>query len=592
MKTVSEEYAESMAQPMRNRSYIKATMFIEDPSAVDDGEWEDNGILPYSEYDTVDYPYSYGPSYATLELNRWLLDGKQVIAPDEASGYTPQGYQSALMSDQDGNFLIKPKISRMFAVDHPLHGVSVTFDSRCEEWPTSITVNFYRGGAVVDTKTVTVTEPMVVLTTDQDTVDGVDLIFDAMLPYRRPRVEYVLYGLQMVYGSSEISSVTQEHDVDPLTRRLPQERVTVELLDYEGLYAEDNPLGFFRYVEDKARMRVQHGYTLPSGAVEWLEPDNYLMDGKPVSANDRASFSASGVINTLTDKYYKSKVGTKSLYDMAVGVLRDANLTPTATGGEPWAIDEALKQMHTEAVLPLDTHANCLQLIAHAAGCSLRTDGENVIHMERFRLGAARGKTLAGTVDFNTITEKTLVGSKTSKLKAVTVAVYAYNRAENATKLYEGTTKETVLHAELSNAATDLTIEVAGGTVVSKTVYGRAVDMVLTAGTKTVIINGYALEQSSSIYTLEVNSSGDTDNEVNPLITNTAMAQTLAQHTAEYLALRNTYDLEYRGNPEIETGDAITLQTNYNPAQQALVLTNSLTFNGGLSGTLKVKGLS
>lgn len=592
MKTVSEEYAESMAKPMRNRSYIKATMFIEDPSAVDDGEWKDNGALSYSEYDTVDYPYSYGSSYATLEMNRWLLDGKQKIMPGSASSYTPQGFHSALMSDKNGNFSIKPKISRMFEIDHPLHGISVTFDSRCEEWPTSITVNFYVGGAVVDTKTVTVTEEMVVVTTDRDTVDGVDLIFNTMLPYRRPRVEYVLFGLQMVYGSAAISSVTQEHDVDPLTRRLPQERVTVELMDYEGLYAEDNPLGFFRYVEDKARMRVQHGYTLPGGAVEWLEPDNYLLDGKPVSANDRASFSASGVINTLTDKYYKSKVGTKNLYDMAVDVLKDANLTPTATGGEPWVIDEALKRMYTEAVLPLDTHANCLQLIAHAAGCSLRTDGENVVRMERFQLGAARGKAPAGTVDFDTITEKSLVGSKTAKLKAVTVAVYAYNKAESATKLYEGTTEETTLHAELSDAATDLTIEVVGGSVVSKTVYGRAVDMVLTAGTKTVVINGYPLEQSSSIYTLKVNSTGDTDNEVNPLITNTAMAQDLAQHTAEYLALRNTYDLEYRGNPEIETGDAVTLQTNYNPAQQALVLTNSLTFNGGLSGALKVKGLN
>lgn len=40
--------------------------------------------------------------------------------------------------------------------------------------------------------------------------------------------------------------------------------------------------------------------------------------------------------------------------------------------------------MFTTAALPIDTHMNCLQLIAHAARCRLFTDDDNIIHIKPF----------------------------------------------------------------------------------------------------------------------------------------------------------------------------------------------------------------
>lgn len=71
------------------------------PTAATDGEWVSNGELPFSEFETVDYPYQYGSPYAVLELNRWALDGKALILP--GSGTVQDGFASSRMSDAEGS---------------------------------------------------------------------------------------------------------------------------------------------------------------------------------------------------------------------------------------------------------------------------------------------------------------------------------------------------------------------------------------------------------------------------------------------------------------------------------------------------------
>lgn len=747
MKPASAAYRRSMAQNMRNRSYIKVIMFVEDPTAVHDGSWQDNGAVPYSGYGTVDYEYSYGPTYATLELNRWSLDGSQLSLP-AAGGYTAQGFVSNKASKDDCTFQTTPMLTRKFSKEHALRGLSLTFDSRCQMWPLTMTVYFLLNNEVVDTVEVQVTSLTAVAETSADWVDEVRIAFTSALPNTRPRVEYILYGIQATYDDNTVSETSQKHDVDPLTRRLPQETARVVLLDYANEYDPDNPTGIFRYIEEKARMRIQHGYQVGK-AVEWLRADEYLMEGKPAFADDKATFTASGMVARLTTKFYKSKVGRKSLYDMAEEVLLDADLPLTVTGGHPWDIDDSLKTMFTDAILPLDSHANCLKLIAHAARCTLYTDDENIIHIEPFGVTIrgiyagvwadnghtwysdwdtvdtgntgdipftslelnrwslngtmgiisatapeSRGYVSSGTMgadgnavvapvfsktfdishdmslvalqfdnlahvhpfkvqvryfkgselldtqvvevlddnayiysdaandctkievsmlsglpyqqfrvskvyyreddfslNFETTTEGTLSATKIDKLRAVNVAVYAYTPAAEATKLHESTVSQETLHVEFSNPATDVAISVSGGTLISSNIYGRAADLVLSPGTKTVTVTGKVLETSSVILSHVLSTVGEVDTEENPLITDHDMAQALAEHFTTYLTMRNTYNAEYRGNPELETGDVIGLQTKHTGEMDALILVDEITYDGALSGKMKVKGL-
>lgn len=748
MKSVSNAYKASMKAMLRNRSYVRITFGNVDTTAATDGEWESNGAANISEFETVDYAYQYGDTYVSLELNRWALDGKSLLVPTGED--VQDGFISSLMSDAEGNFTTPPVITREFSLKHIFPGLTLTFDTRQQEWPLEVTADFYLNGAVVDTQTVSITSVQTTISTTATEVDKVTITFDRCLPYRRPRLENVLYGLNVQFVNKDIVSTQQKHDVDPLSRRLPTETMQFTILDYEHKYDPDNPAGIYAYVDKNSPIEIQFGYELPDGSVEWLKPDNYVLNAKPSAQNNQATFNGTGLIGSLTGTFYKSKLGSKSLYDMAQEVLLDAGLTLTEQGANPWEIDEALKDMFTTAALPIDTHMNCLQLIAHAACCRLYTDDDNIIHIRPFGVtvigiyngvwadnghvwfsewdtidkgntaentyvtfelnrwtlggdsqiilpdsnagqggyiseamteadgsftnppvftktfdvphdlpvlairfdtvlnefpGAVQVKyyhddtlldtqtaaidsvevyvssnlaiectkievTMIGnlpyrrgrvtkvyyretdfTLDFTSIGENSQKISKIDELKSVSVARYSYTASNDTSTLYEGTTTETELHVEFSGLVQDVQISVSGGTLVSSNIYARAADLVLSSGTKTVTITGKTLTENSVVVSYPVAQSGEIDKEENPLITNDTMCQALANHVKSYLQMRNTYEANYRGNPEMEVGDIIGLQTLYTDEMDALILVDEITFDGSLSGKMTVKGL-
>lgn len=748
MKSVSNAYKASMKAMLRNRSYVSITFGNVDTTAATDGEWESNGAASISEFETVDYAYQYGDTYVSLELNRWALDGKSLLVPTGED--VQDGFISSLMSDAEGNFTTPPVITREFSLKHIFPGLTLTFDTRQQEWPLEVTADFYLNGAVVDTQTVSITSVQTTINTTATEVDKVTITFDRCLPYRRPRLENVLYGLNVQFVNKDIVSTQQKHDVDPLSRRLPTETMQFTILDYEHKYDPDNPAGIYAYVDKNSPIEIQFGYELPDGSVEWIKPDNYVLNAKPSAQNNQATFNGTGLIGSLTGTFYKSKLGSKSLYDMAQEVLLDAGLTLTEQGENPWEIDDALKDMFTTAALPIDTHMNCLQLIAHAACCRLYTDDDNIIHIRPFGVtvigiyngvwadnghvwfsewdtidkgntaentyvtfelnrwtlggdsqiilpdsnagqrgyiseamtgadgsftnppvftktfdvphdlpvlairfdtvldefpGAVQVKyyhddtlldtqtatidsvevyvssnlaiectkievTMIGnlpyrrgrvtkvyyretdfTLDFTSIGENSQKISKIDELKSVSVARYSYTASNDTSTLYEGTTTETELHVEFSGLAQDVQISVSGGTLVSSNIYARAADLVLSSGTKTVTITGKTLTENSVVVSYSVAQSGEIDKEENPLITNDTMCQALANHVKSYLQMRNTYEASYRGNPEMEVGDIIGLQTLYTDEMDALILVDEITFDGSLSGKMTVKGL-
>ena len=748
MKSVSNAYKASMKAMLRNRSYVRITFGNVDTTAATDGEWESNGAASISEFETVDYAYQYGDTYVSLELNRWALDGKSLLVPTGED--VQDGFISSLMSDAEGNFTTPPVITREFSLKHIFPGLTLTFDTRQQEWPLEVTADFYLNGAVVDTQTVSITSVQTTISTTATEIDKVTITFDRCLPYRRPRLENVLYGLNVQFVNKDIVSTQQKHDVDPLSRRLPTETMQFTILDYEHKYDPDNPAGIYAYVDKNSPIEIQFGYELPDGSVEWLKPDNYVLNAKPSAQNNQAIFNGTGLIGSLTGTFYKSKLGSKSLYDMAQEVLLDAGLTLTEQGENPWEIDNALKNMFTTAALPIDTHMNCLQLIAHAACCRLYTDDDNIIHIRPFGVtvigiyngvwadnghvwfsewdtidkgntaentyatfelnrwtlggdsqiilpdnnagqrgyiseamtgadgsftnppvftktfdvphdlpvlairfdtvlnefpGAVQVKyyhddilldtqtaaidsvevyvssnlaiectkievTMIGnlpyrrgrvtkvyyretdfTLDFTSIGENSQKISKIDELKSVSVARYSYTASNDTSTLFEGTTTETELHVEFSGLAQDVQISVSGGTLVSSNIYARAADLVLSSGTKTVTIIGKTLTENSVVVSYPVAQSGEIDKEENPLITNDTMCQALANHVKSYLQMRNTYEANYRGNPEMEVGDIIGLQTLYTDEMDALILVDEITFDGSLSGKMTVKGL-
>lgn len=760
MKTATRAYKSQMKKLLRNHSYVGVAFGNVDVTAGKDGDWQGSQTST-SRIETLDYNHVYPFSDATLEMNRWTLDGRSVISADGNYGFIGN-----TLSDSDGN--VSYEMERSFSRTHAISGITITFDGVNGEFPTEFGVDFYEGNDVTHID-VFPTSSTIPVSYASDSVTGVVINFAEMLPYRRPRVQTTIWGVGYSYENADLLSLGQTNDVDPLSRRLPSEKFTFTIHDYEHKFDPENPQGVYATINKGAPISVSYGYELDDGTVEWLQADNYVLENKPTFRNSQVTFNGSGLLSTMTGLYYRGVLGTKSFYDMAVDVLEDADLTPTPSGEDPWDIDVSLQTMYTDAPMPIQTHAQCLQMIAHACNCRLFTDDQNIIHIEPFGVtpagvfsgafsdnghawisswdsvdyGSESGTTyvtlelnrwvlgtpqsiadenpapngyvsmnmsgedlsladttwskrfdvihdipslvitfddfldeypgemsvayydrdgaLIGTMtvepddvtytistnyedcsyfivtmsrmripyrrarvtraayfetDFSltldSVIQDTLSTTKLDRLRNMTVAVYSYlpgtavteyspsvdinsmsgttTPAYRASKLYETETTETSLHAEFQTA-TDITITVEGGSVLSSEVFAQAVDLTLSSGSKKILIEGVPVNEGSVVYTYNFNSSGEDDIEENKLITNKTMADAHAAHVGAYLELRNTYDASYRGNPEVETGDIISLQTAYDNVVYGLVLTDEISFDGTLNGKMKVKGL-
>lgn len=752
MKEVSNAYREQMKQTLRNPSYVKIIFQNVDTSAAGDGEWEDNGHTAYSETDTLDYERIYGRTMATLELNRWSLDAAYDIY-DPTKSYS-DGFTSSILSDENGDFSTDPILYREFSAYHSMAGLTILFDTRANEYPLAGNIRFYKDEELIET--VSIDDPgstEIIVDKPVESYDKITIIPTKLLPYHRFRVEEVYFGVVNRFTNKNILQLNRTHDVDPLSRRLPKEELNFTILDFEHKYDPDNPKGWYVYVEEKAPVNVVFGYELNDGSIEWLAPNLYLLDAKPMANNARVNFTASSLLVSMTGTYYKDTVGTKNLYDMAIAILEDANLPKTRQGGDPWIIDETLKEMYTTAVLPIDTHANNLQRIAHAARCTLYTDSNNIVRIAPFgvtavgiyegettdnghtsysewdtteignsskrtyatlelnrwtleesslqiilpdndpeQLGYAssmvsdadgnyttnpvferefdnmcdlnamriifdtalgewvksfkveyfRNDTLVDTqtvtdqksvegsvtssnanlvnklrvtilksipyrrcrveqmyfrtsdfmLDFTSIVERSQIISKIDRLKSITVSQYAYIEGTENIVLFSTTTTKEQLHVEFGQPVTNVTISVDGGTLVGSNIYGRAADLTLSSGTKEIEIRGYPLTETNETTTTLIHATGEEDVEENTLITSDEMREALTEHIRAYLSMRSTYDVQYRGNPELEAGDIIGMQTRYTDNMDVLILVDEISFNGALNGSLKVKGLA
>lgn len=589
MKLVSEEYKNDISAQFRNRFYVRVYFGNANMLAANDGTWVSNGEIAYSEKNTLDYKYNYSGTIATLEWNRWMLDGTQDIYDTE--NMPNDGFVSDKLSDENGDFTTNAILTKTFTQQHDLLGLTLYFDRRTEEYPLTLTVNAYRNNVLIEDFEIEPTTTNIVVEMRVENIDKIEIVFGDTIPYRRPRLEYVFYGIGKEYNNDEIVNCKQSHDIDPLSRRLPTEKFSFTILDYDKEYDADNPQGVYEFVEQQAPTSLSYGYMLNNNSIEWLKEDNYLLSGKPTVNNNQATFTATGLIQTMSNVYYKSKLGTKNFYDMAVDVLQDANLNLTPTGNTPWDIDDSLKTMYTTAVLPIAEHNKCLQLIAHACCCKLYTDDDNIIHIKPFNVAQSLANKEDFYINFDSIYKDSQKFSKIDELKAVTVSKAIYTKSSSSTKIHEGTTTETNLHIEFSQLVDNVSISVSGGSLISSVIYGRAADLELSSGTKTVVINGYTITESSMVYTYNFSATGEIDKEENPLLTDDTMCQNLANHIASYLQYRNTYDFDYRGNPELETEDVIEIETEFSESLNALVLTDEIDFSGGLKGHLKIKSL-
>ena len=109
------------------------------------------------------------------------------------------------------------------------------------------------------------------------------------------------------------------------------------------------------------------------------------------------------------------------------------------------------------------------------------------------------------------------------------------------------------------------------------------------SGSCEVVITGKEYAVSQAKISRQTGLQGSLEVWENPLVSSPIHAADLADWVGDYLKADREYDLEYRGDPRIDTNDLVFLENKYVPDLLVRVYDHTLKFNGALAGTIKAR---
>ena len=598
MYQVSEAYTTQIRKSIRDLSYIKIIFGITDPDADAEAVVENNGQMSWSENPEIEDLRTVDNTYATLELNRWVLNGTQQILPDNAP-YSYQAFVSDKFSDEEGTLLTSTIFTITFATGYySFSGLSFTFDSIVEEYPSEINVKGYLDDALVYENTKSVDS---VNYEYNERIPGVDTFVNKLvisftktvLPHRRVRLEDLILGLRKIITSDKLVTSTWKRTNDLMNTVLPDESFNFTFFDPNKDYNPDNPEGLWEYIETGQQVRFSYGYQLEDGSIEWIPGSRYITDGGATiecgNTLPQVTFNTVSQIQVLNDIYDEgvyNAIGA-TFYDLADNLLYWAGVHDLY-GNKKYILDESLKNYIMYKPLPVLPVKELLQLIANEGMCLLFTDRQGYINIVPRKTEISN---FAFT--FNDILTNAPDINKYPFLKNLYVSYSLVQPESEVTELVTIDIEDALeeLYTIEYSAATNITASVGSGVTIDEIVglYAYRAKLKLT-GTGTVTISGKKLTSSDYVISKQFNVDGDDCMLETRLLEAKTHAMSYINWMGDVLVKRNNYTFADRGFPEIDTCDIIEVDTAYTKNKQVNIVGTTITFNGGLSGESEVLG--
>ena len=588
MQEVSQKWKDEQQELLTPESYVEVVLTFTDPDAYADASADDGGdnitisnteqIVSVVDKDIV--------PYATLERNLWVLDGSREIIPISNRGDC--GFISRTYSGITKKFSTHPIVTLTFSRVHLnlIQGITIEWGSAYDEYAVDFTVTAYNGDTVVAKKEVVGNADirsvvyMDIVNYDRITIE----IIKWCLPFHRARIADVLPGVEKTYSKQDLFSYEHSQQVDPISSSLPKSEISFSIDNSDNSYNPNNLDGLSKYLIERQEIKSRYGYKI-NNRVEWIDCGTfYISEWDAPQGGLTADFTARDLLEFMTGTYYYGIYAPDgiSLYDLAVDVLQDADLPLEDDGGVKWVIDESLKDIYTVAPLPIDTHANCLQLIANAGGCAMYQDRKGVLHIMPIEMSDTDYK----ITHFNSYSKSEVTLSK--PLKRVEVPCYSYSISADRNELYKGTmvisgTQDVLI--SYSGTATDTIATIYGGTINSAKYYANACVLNVTGnGAVEISVTGKSIESSSFTVITPSGETGEIITVDNMLITSQDRAVAIGSWVESYMKNRMVLSSEWRADPRLDALDVVENENDYN--KNKVIMTNvKYSYNGSFKGS-------
>lgn len=581
----SKNMIEQLKKPKRNLGFLKVKFNIVDPETNPD--LSSNSEEIFSDLDNIkETTIPQSKNYATLEKNFWLLNDSQPIYGSEE---LEQTYVSSYMSDKNCLFSDKACITLTSSVYLTTLGLTIVFDSIDKNYAKKLKVKAYRDSTMIMDKDYTLSSysDRLIFADNEELVrwNKIEIYFiESSLPYRRIRVNQLLFGIMETYTDENLISAESKEKTIMINSELPTHTFKFTIDNMNKLFNPDNPQGWYRYILQQQPISYEWGYQLDDGTIEWILGGKMLLTGSVEVGENQVSFSTTSLINYLTKVYKKGVYNSsgRSLYDLAVDVLEDSNIDSSQ-----YNLWSGLKSIKTDAPLPKLEARQLLQIIATTGNCILFTNRENVINIQPFNYVLN-----PDGMSYDFITSNPVVKVQ-SELHNTIIYINHYSKEDNVSELFKNESLEITGTKTIEieyDLATDISATITGGTIVNANYYGRCAILKITnTGEDTISlkVSGKKINNSQTIDSKQFNDDGENIEYKNDLITQmveSSKETKLKDFIGNWYNNRNIYSFENRGDIVKDTREIIPIETDFSNSLIGYLVENNINYDGAWSG--------
>jgi hypothetical protein len=581
----SKNMIEQLKKPKRNLGFLKVKFNIVDPETNPD--LSSNSEEIFSDLDNIkETTIPQSKNYATLEKNFWLLNDSQPIYGSEE---LEQTYVSSYMSDKNCLFSDKACITLTSSVYLTTLGLTMVFDSIDKNYAKKLKVKAYRDSTMIMDKDYTLSSysDRLIFADNEELVrwNKIEIYFiESSLPYRRIRVNQLLFGIMETYTDENLISAESKEKTTMINSELPTHTFKFTIDNMNKLFNPDNPQGWYRYILQQQPISYEWGYQLDDGTIEWILGGKMLLTGSVEVGENQVSFSTTSLINYLTKVYKKGVYNSsgRSLYDLAVDVLEDSNIDSSQ-----YNLWIGLKSIKTDAPLPKLEARQLLQIIATTGNCILFTNRENVINIQPFNYVLN-----PDGMSYDFITSNPVVKVQ-SELHNTIIYINHYSKEDNVSELFKNESLEITGTKTIEieyDLATDISATITGGTIVNANYYGRYAILKITNTSEDTIslkVSGKKINNSQTIDSKQFNDDGENIEYKNDLITQmveSSKETKLKNFIGNWYNNRNIYSFENRGDIVKDTREIIPIETDFSNSLIGYLVENNINYDGAWSG--------
>lgn len=582
----SVEMIKQLKKPKRNLGFLKVNFDIVDPETNPDLSTNTEEIFSnLNNIKQATIPQT--KNYATLEKNFWLLNGSQPIYGSEE---LEQTYISEFMSDENCQFEENACIILHSSVYLTTLGLSMIFDSINENYARKLNVKAYRDDVLIMDKDYTLDsyKDRLIFADNEELVrwNRIEIYFvESSLPYRRIRVNQLLFGIMETYTDDNILSAESKEKTTMINSELPTHTFKFTIDNMNKLFNPDNPEGWYRYILQQQPISYEWGYELDDGTIEWVLGGKMLLTGSVDVGENQVTFSTTTLINYLTKVYKKGvyNANGRSLYDLAVDVLNDNGIDSSQ-----YNLWEGLKELKTDAPLPKLEARQLLQIISTTGNCIFYTDREDIINIQPFEYVLN-----TDGMDYDFITSKPVVNVQSELYNSI-VYINHYSIESAVSELFKNESLEisdnTTIEVEY-DLATNIEATITGGTILNATYYGRYAILEITNNSDelvSLIITGNKIGVSQTIDSKQYNADGEDIEYKNDLVTQmveSSKSIKLKEFIGNWYNNRNIYSFNNRGDILKDTREILPIETDFSSKLIGYLVENNINYNGAWSGS-------